>query len=70
MVISLYSIYLIFILILPDNAYAYVDSGTGSMVLQALLAGFSGVVVVAQLWWNRIRGKAHSHSSVNTQVDG
>ncbi len=38
-------------LICIDNAHAYIDPGTGSMILQALLAG--GVAVLA--FWRQIK---------------
>jgi hypothetical protein len=34
-------------------AHAYLDLGTGSMVLQALLGGVAGLVVIGRLYWNR-----------------
>lgn len=37
----------------PANAYAYLDPGTGSMVLQALLAGVAGLVVLVKMYWHR-----------------
>ena len=36
-------------------AYAYLDPGTGSMLLQLLLGGFAGVLVVGKLYWHRIK---------------
>ncbi|MEE9158606.1 MAG: hypothetical protein V3U60_09510 [Gammaproteobacteria bacterium] len=35
-------------------AHAYLDPGTGSIILQGLLAGIAGAVVVAKLYWQRI----------------
>ena len=36
-------------------AYAYLDPGTGSMILQILLSGLAGAVVVGKLYWLNIR---------------
>jgi hypothetical protein len=36
-------------------AWAYLDPGTGSMMLQLLLGG-AGVMVVGRLYWHRFRG--------------
>jgi hypothetical protein len=33
---------------------AYLDPGAGSMVLQALLGGIAGVLVLLKLYWRRI----------------
>lgn len=34
-------------------AYAYLDPGTGSMILQILLGGVAGVALVGKLYWHR-----------------
>lgn len=36
-------------------AYAYVDPGTGSVILQILLSGVAGVLVVAKVYWKRLK---------------
>jgi hypothetical protein len=36
-------------------AYAYLDPATGSILLQGLLAGIAGVVVVGRLYWTRFK---------------
>jgi hypothetical protein len=36
-------------------ARAYLDPGTGSMMLQALLGGIAGAMVVGRLYWHRLR---------------
>ena len=35
-------------------AFAYLDAGTGSMILQVLLGGFAGLAMVGRLYWHRI----------------
>jgi len=37
------------------EASAYLDPGTGSMVLQLLLGGVAGAVVVVKLYWEKVR---------------
>ena len=37
----------------PKNAYAYLDAGTGSMLLQALIAAIAGIVVVIRAYWSK-----------------
>ena len=37
------------------QAHAYLDPGTGSMLLQILLGGLAGLGVIAKLYWYRIR---------------
>lgn len=36
-------------------AHAYVDPGTGAMLLQLLLGGVAGAMVIARLYWQRLR---------------
>ena len=33
---------------------AYLDPGSGSMILQILAGGFAAVAVTAKLYWNRV----------------
>lgn len=37
--------------------FAYLDAGTGSLILQALLGGIAGVIVAAKAWKARMLGK-------------
>ena len=34
--------------------YAYLDPGSGSMLLQVLLGGFAAAGVIAKLYWHRL----------------
>lgn len=34
-------------------AHAYLDPGTGSMILQLLLGGFAGIALAGKLYWRR-----------------
>ena len=36
------------------NVLAYIDPGTGSIVLQALVATFVGAAIAVKLFWHRI----------------
>ena len=33
---------------------AYLDAGSGSMILQVLAGGFAALAVSAKLWWGRV----------------
>lgn len=39
----------------PTSAQAYIDPGTGSLILQGLVAAVAGVAVAAGVYWNRIK---------------
>ena len=41
--------------LLTDSAYAYLDPGTGSMILSTILGGVAGLLVAWKLLWHRIR---------------
>jgi len=38
----------------PLSAFAYLDPGTGSMLLQVILGGIAAVAVALKLFWYRI----------------
>jgi len=40
-------------LLWPRSAHAYLDANTGSLLLQVLLGGAAGLVVVFKLFWHR-----------------
>jgi len=42
-------------LFFTEPAWAYLDPGTGSMMLQLLLGGVAGAMVVGKLYWHRFR---------------
>ena len=41
--------------LLSTPAYAYLDPGTGSMLLQAILGGVAGVIIAGKLYWGRVK---------------
>jgi len=43
------------LLILSTNALAYLDPGTGSMMLQVILGGVAAVGVAIKLYWHKLR---------------
>jgi hypothetical protein len=49
---------------------AYLDGGTGSMLIQAALAGVLSVVFMAKTQWRRLRAafSKRSHSSTENHV--
>ena len=46
------ALFLIFGAIQP--AHAYLDPGSGSAILQGIIAGFVAIGVVAKLYWHRL----------------
>ncbi len=41
--------------LVPASAQAYIDPGTGSLLLQGLIGAVAGVMVAASLYWTKIK---------------
>ena len=41
---------------LLEPVHAYLDPGTGSMIIQTVVAGVVGVLAVGRLYWTRLKG--------------
>ena len=44
-----------FCLMLPQTAYAYIDPGTGSYVVQLVIAGLLGASFAIKIYWKKIK---------------
>ena len=42
---------------IPGTAWAYLDAGTGSMILQVIIAGVAGGLITLKIYWARIRAR-------------
>ena len=51
------------------NAYAYLDPGTGSMLLQVILGGVAAVAVALKLYWYRILALLGIRKKVETEEE-
>jgi Na+/proline symporter len=59
-------------------AHAYLDPGTGSILVQSLLAGIAGAAAVLSLYWQRVKAffvnlrksSRDAHSATSTDNDG
>lgn len=38
-----------------NKAYAYIDPGTGAIILQAILAAFAAGLVTIKIYWNKLK---------------
>ena len=38
-----------------SGSYAYIDPGTGSIILQAILAFIAAIAATASFYWNKIK---------------
>lgn len=46
---------LIFYLIFPHVAYAYIDPGSGSYILQVILAVLAGLAISIRTYWTKLK---------------
>ncbi|MFT4614551.1 MAG: hypothetical protein ACI9NT_001696 [Bacteroidia bacterium] len=51
-----YFLVTLFLFAFSQHAAAYLDPGTGSMILQGLIAGFAVAAFTIKSYWYRIRG--------------
>lgn len=42
-------------LMLPQTAYSYLDPGTGSYIIQIVLAAFVGAAFTLKIYWAKIK---------------
>jgi O-antigen/teichoic acid export membrane protein len=45
----------IFIIGIDQDVHAYLDAGTGSIIVQAVLGALVGALVAIKLFWNQIK---------------
>jgi hypothetical protein len=45
---------IVVVLLFANPAYAYLDPGSGSMILQLILGGVAGLFVILKLYWRRL----------------
>lgn len=49
---------IVLVTILPvSNVYAYLDPGSGGMLLQLLFGGVAGAIAITKLYWDQIKTK-------------
>lgn len=57
------------VLICARPAQAYIDPGTGSYLIQGIIAGVLGAGMVVRMYWQRIRAMFLGHSVVKDDDD-
>lgn len=48
-------------------AYAYVDPGTGGLLVQLLTGGVAGLVVLVRLYWSQLKARLKRPTAVDGQ---
>ncbi len=52
---ALWALLALFWLLFPPPTYAYIDPGTGSYILQVVIAALLGALVSLRIYWARIK---------------
>ena len=52
---------------LSQNAFAYLDPGTGSYIFQVLVAIFIGAIFTIKMYWQKIKTFFSNHFSKKTE---
>ena len=60
---------------MSGSVLAYLDPGTGSVILQAILGGVAALAVTAKLWWHRVtsifrRGSSEAEAEPEARGSG
>lgn len=53
--VALFVTVFVFVSGLSGDVHAYLDPGTGSMVLQLVLGGIVGALTITKLYWRRLK---------------
>ena len=54
---------------IAEPAFAYLDPGTGSMMLQVILGGIAAVGVAIKLYWHKLRAALGLRKKEETEDD-
>ena len=57
------------VIFMTDTAYAYLDPGTGSMLLQGLIAVIAGGLVMMRLYWAKVKSFFSSNKKKDDNVN-
>lgn len=52
---KIFNLILVFNFFAVNNAYAYLDPGTGSIILQAILGAIAAGVSYCAFYWNKVK---------------
>ena len=52
---KIFNLLLIYNIFIVTNAYAYLDPGTGSIILQAILGAIAAGVSYCTFYWNKVK---------------
>jgi len=47
--------FVLFLLLLSTNIFAYIDPGSGNIILQVILGGVGGIILFWKIIWDKIK---------------
>lgn len=66
-----YIVTALFSFIWISNAYAYLDPGTGSLVIQSTIAAITGGLFILKTYWHKLKAKLFSkREKIKDENDG
>jgi len=57
------------LLILPLCGYSYIDLGSGSYIIQLLIAGFVGFSLSVRIFWKKIKTRFSKKAKADKTLD-
>jgi len=60
---------ILFLVGLPIPAYAYLDPGTGSIILQGIIAGIASVSFAVKLYWHKLKSLFQKNDKLNDEEE-
>lgn len=69
MTAAIYVAMFLFLSSLSGVAHAYLDPGTGSLVIQLVLGGVVGVLAIVKLYWHKLRALVLRKDLTNDLAD-
>ncbi|OGD31677.1 MAG: hypothetical protein A2V45_14295 [Candidatus Aminicenantes bacterium RBG_19FT_COMBO_58_17] len=55
--------------LLPLCAYSYIDLGSGSYIIQLIIAAFVGITFSLKIYWKKIRTRFSKKEKVDKNID-
>lgn len=59
----------VLLLTLPDAAQAYIDPGAGAMLIQLVVGGVSGLLVILRLYWKKCKSLFYKNKKESVEPE-
>jgi len=63
------AVLLVMVLTFPNYAFAYLDPGTGSMIIQGTIAAIGAVLFAGRIYWGKIKKLFSMRSEDTKKID-